>query len=204
MKALTSSIIGFLFFVLAASPASSQALNATDAERAQLPEYCTFSMFGVYLRQIGTKDEHPRLKYWMALHGKDQHHVHHFCYAQVWLARANKEYRNASQKAKFFEMAYRETVYPINNLVDPEYRLIPDIYTAQGTALAGLKKFEEANSAFEKAVAANSAFLRAYGFAAENRITQNNPKSAREWAERGLQVDPNNTWLKEILRIASK
>ncbi len=187
--------------VFSVGSACAASLSPTENELALLPEYC------MYCYASFTKEKYldpsPRMKYWESVNGPDQIHIHHYCYSLLWMGRAQRERTSANKRREYFENALNEVKYPIKNLIEPKYRLLPEIYTNQGIVFTGLKKFDDANTAFENAIVADPNYVRAYGFAAENRYAQQQKKEAQRWAQRGLALDASNSWLKELSKLSS-
>jgi tetratricopeptide (TPR) repeat protein len=190
-----------LFFVFISS-VFANGINPKQSELALLPEYCMYT-YGSYTKEKYL-DPSPRMKYWESVNGPDQLHMHHYCYSLIWLSRAQRERSSANLRTKYYESALNEIAYPIRNLIEPKYRLLPEIYTNQGIALTGVKRYDEANASFENAIKADPSYVRAYGFAAENRYAQQKKAEAKSWAQRGLELDPNNGWLKELASLSAK
>jgi tetratricopeptide (TPR) repeat protein len=197
---LFSSIV-LICIVIANSSTYAAGLNPKQSELALLPEFCMYC-YGSYTKEKYL-DPSPRMKYWESVNGPDQLHIHHYCYSLIWLGRAQRERLSPKMRREYFENALNEISYPIRNLIEPKYRLLPEIYTNQGISLTGVKRFEEANTSFENAITADPSYVRAYGFAAENRYSQQQKKEARKWAQRGLEIDPNNGWLKELASLSA-
>jgi tetratricopeptide (TPR) repeat protein len=202
MNALYRNFLRFASLVACVGVAYAQGLELNEVEQARLPEYCAYSQFVPLDKQMLVA-EHPRKKYWDSVNGPDQIHIHHLCNAHIWASRAIRT-RDQAKARYFHERTVNELAYVLRNLIDPKYRLLAEIHTMQGVSLVALKKYADAEAAFERAVLANPTYIKAYGHAAENRVTQKQLPAAREWAEKGLKVDPNNTWLAEIVKISLK
>jgi tetratricopeptide (TPR) repeat protein len=177
-------------------------IGAKNSELALLPEFC-MHCYASFTKEKYL-DPSPRMKYWESVNGPDQLHIHHYCYSLIWLGRAQRERTNPRMRKEYYENALKEIAYPIKNLIEPKYRLLPEIYTNQGISLTGVKRFDEANASFENAIANDPKYVRAYGFAAENRYAQQQKNEARKWAQKGLELDPNNGWLKELVALSAK
>jgi tetratricopeptide (TPR) repeat protein len=202
MSSMYRIFLGYALFIVCVRTVSGQGLDLTPTEQAALPEYCTYSMFVPQDRQVALAD-HPRKKYWDSVNGPDMIHIHHLCNAHVLASRATRT-RDLTRAKYLHERTVNELAYVLRNLIDPKYRLLAEIHTMQGVSLVALKKYADAEVAFERAVLANPTYVKAYGHAAESRLSQKQVPAAREWAEKGLKVDPNNTWLAEIMKISLK
>jgi tetratricopeptide (TPR) repeat protein len=202
MNVLYRSFLLFVAIIGLAESSFGQGLDLSDTEQARLPEFCWYSQFVPLDKQMLVA-EHPRKKYWDSVNGPDQIHIHHLCNAHVWAGRATRT-RDPARAKYGHERTVNELTYVIRNVIDPKYRLLAEIHTMQGISLLALKKYADAEAAFERAIAANPMYVKAYGHAAENKIAQRQLQAAKEWAEKGLKIEPGNSWLAEIMKVSLK
>ena len=104
---------------------------ATDAERAVLPIYCKDTMgFAGY--GDSSYNTSPRAKTWVAKMGETFWAMHHYCVGLVKRNRALRAGVSPTERKFLMESAVGEYAYVLNNLKDPNFVLLPEIYTRVG------------------------------------------------------------------------
>jgi predicted Zn-dependent protease len=154
----------------------------TMAEIARLPKYCRNTMF---LREISgdTVPFQRRIEEF----GPTFFHMHHYCWA------LDEEYKGQ------FKVALGDTNYVLNNNKDPNFFLLPEIYTTKARILFRLREDKAAAKALEKAIDCKPdyvpAITRLSDYYAEIGVTA----KAIEILQSGLAHAPNSTSLQQRL-----
>ena len=103
--------------------------NVTDAEMALLPRYCP-DTFGFKYGDAYTNTS-PNAPKWVGMMGKGFWAMHHYCWALINLARAQKPMVPANLRQAMREYAIGDMQYVIENTA-PDFIMLPEIYTKIG------------------------------------------------------------------------
>ena len=167
--------------------------DVTESEFALLPQYCR-SVQGYKERFPGLAHQH-----WYDVMGPGFIHMHHYCYALIDLARAEKASTPASERLFMREDSTSEMNYVIQN-VPPDFVLLPEIYTKLGHTWLLLKNPTKAKTAFEAAISRKQNYWPAYFYWADYQLNAGRRAEARTTVEEGLKYSPEAKTLQNLLR----
>lgn len=173
---------------------------ATDAERAVLPVYCKDTMgFAGYGDQYSNAS--PLAKAWVAKMGQTFWAMHHYC---VGLVKRNRGLRAGvppAERKYLMESAISEYYYVLNNLKDPDFILLPEIYTRIGEAQLVISNPGAADKAFSRARAIKPDYWPAYSRWAEYLMQSGRQADAKQVVKTGLEHAPGARMLSEQYRL---
>lgn len=173
---------------------------ATDAERAVLPVYCKDTMgFAGYGDQYSNAS--PLAKAWVAKMGQTFWAMHHYC---VGLVKRNRGLRAGvppAERKYLMESAISEYYYVLNNLKDPDFILLPEIYTRIGEAQLVISNPGAADKAFARARAIKPDYWPAYSQWAEYLMQIGKQAEAKQLVKAGLEQAPQARMLIEQYRL---
>jgi tetratricopeptide (TPR) repeat protein len=111
--------------------ADNNPTNITPGEVALLPEYCKDAQgFGYGDASFNTS---PRAGYWLGLMGKTFWAVHHQCWALIREHRSRAAGLSRQERDGHIRGAVGDYMYVIN-YAEPEFILLPELYTQVGEA----------------------------------------------------------------------
>lgn len=189
--------IGALVSTLATGAYAGKPTNITDAEMALLPRYCadtqTFGYGGA-----GSPNMSPNAPRWVGLMGNGFWAMHHYCWALINLARAQKPSMPANVRQATREYAIDDMKFVIENTT-ADFIMLPEIYTKVGEVQLLLKLAPEARDAFAKARSLKPDYWPPYFHWAEYLRQVGQKPQAREVVEEGLSYSPNAKQLQNLL-----
>jgi hypothetical protein len=149
----------FLTVLLCALLPVASALDLTEAERSLLPPYCKFTQL------IGNEVTHAwspgAQRYVNRWGGKNQSHLHHFCWAKANYARSLRARASPQERRSMRESAIGDLNYSIREST-PDFELHPEMQTLRGVLLGLIGRGPEAESAFKTALEHNAKYVPAY------------------------------------------
>jgi|APEBP8051073352_1049397.scaffolds.fasta_scaffold04293_3 tetratricopeptide (TPR) repeat protein len=190
--------VGALLMWLAGQAFAS--FPATDAERAVLPIYCKDTMgFAGY--GDSSYNTSPRAKTWVAKMGETFWAMHHYCVGLVKRNRALRAGVSPTERKFLMESAVGEYAYVLNNLKDPNFVLLPEIYTRVGEAQLVASNPGAADKAFARARAIKPDYWPAYSQWAEYLMQIGKQAEAKQLVKAGLEQAPQARMLIEQYRL---
>jgi hypothetical protein len=167
---------------LATPVANAQPADVTDAEFALLPQYCR-AVQGYKQRFHANSDP------WVEAMGPGFEHMHHYCWALVFAARAEKASVSASQKKGLRSEAVANMQYVIRNTT-PEFIMLPEIYSKIGQLKLQLGEPMKAKEAFEHSIALKPDYWPPYFYWTEYLRNNGQLAAARTMVDEGLKHSP--------------
>jgi tetratricopeptide (TPR) repeat protein len=175
--------------------------ETTDAERAVLPIYCKDTQgFAGYGDKWGSNAS-PLAKKWVAQMGETFWAMHHYCRGLVNRNRALRPGVPPRERKVLLEGAAGEYTYVLNNLKDPNFILLPEIYTRIGEARLLASDLGAAEKAFSRARAIKPDYWPAYSHWAEHLMQTGRQAEAKQLVKTGLEHAPHAKMLVELYRL---
>lgn len=171
--------------------------DITKEELALLPPYCAHAQIISSNTQGSAK---PEVKYWVGIMGYDFWGIHHYCYGQVKMLRAQRSGTSVQQRQFLLASARDEYDYVIKNSKS-NFILLPEIYTRIGEVELRRSLPGEANKAFAKARALKPDYWPAYSRWADYLIAAGKAPEAKQLVKSGLEYSPNSRTLQEQYRL---
>lgn len=168
----------------------------TDAELALTSPFCQ----DVQTMRYGDaySNTSPNAKKWVAIMGKGFWAVHHYCWAQINLARAERPTTGPAIRQDLREGAVADMVYVINN-TPPDFILLPEIYTRKGQVELLLNRVTDARLSFSKARTLKPDYWPPYFQWAQYVAGTGHKAEARKIVEEGLAYAPTSNTLRKYL-----
>lgn len=167
--------------------------NVTPEERALLPSYCDAVQ--------DTPGYATGFAKWSAVYGEAFNSFHHYCWAFIYLMRADRHSTADRDRQNLLINAYDEIAYVLR-ATPPDHVLLPEMLTKQGMILRRQGRIKEAIDRLERAAALNPKYWRAYTELAQCYLAQNDKRKALEVVEEGLTHSPDSralaVWLKDL------
>ena len=182
--------ISFLVIFL---PGISRAFDRTENESRLLPRYCRDTM------DIG-KNYAIKRDYWVGVMGKSFEHMHHYCWAQTNVLRSRKAGLTMQERIYLWGRAVNDYKYVTKN-AEPNFILLPEIYTRIGEVEILRGNPADANKAFAQARQLKPDYWPAYSHWAEYLMNHGQRAEALKIVHSGLQQSPDAKVLLELLRI---
>jgi tetratricopeptide (TPR) repeat protein len=170
--------------------------NITDNETAMLPSYCKDTQTW----PNGNPDGMARGK---ARFGEVFWHFHHYCYAMVYMMRADRHSNSAMERRGNLASALDDIEYVLKYL-PPDYFLLPEMYTNQAKVLRRQEKVSEAIDVLKKAIDLNPKYWRAYSELAQCYEALGDVQAARQAIDDGLRHNPESKVLTAYRRDLQK
>lgn len=166
----------------------------TEAEVRLAAPYCIDTMGFRYGDAYGGNAS-PRAGHWVALMGPTFWHMHHYCWALVNLARAERSSTSATAREYLRHSAVGDIQYVVNN-AKPDFILLPEVYTRLGSTYLLLRDERRAEQAFKAAMAAKPDYWPPYARWAEYQKFKGRPRDEiRATVREGLRYSPNSKTL---------
>jgi tetratricopeptide (TPR) repeat protein len=190
-------MLAVLLMLCARSASAGKPDNVSQAEMALIPEYCAdANTFGYGDAYWNTSPNAPK---WVGLMGKGFWAIHHYCWALINLGRVQRAGVPATVQQWTREAALGDLYYVIQNS-QPNFIMLPEIYTKIGEVKVALKRINEAADAFASAWTIKPDYWPAYYHWAEYLRRTGQKQKAREVVEDGLSHAPDAKALVELLR----
>ena len=196
-KILPRLVLALLLLAMA-GVATAKPTNITEAEMKLIPSYCPDTMGFKY--GDANFNTSPRAGHWVALMGKGFWAMHHYCWAQINMNRAQRAGVSAQIRQGLRESARGDYEYVINN-TPPDFVLLPEIYTRIGSVELLLKHPDMANKAFARARALKADYWPAYSHWAEFLMKIGHRTEALKIVASGLAYSPGAKVLLEQFRL---
>ena len=187
--------VGGLLLACTASAFAGKPDNVTEAEMALLPRYCP-DTFGFKYGDAYTNTS-PNAPKWVGMMGKGFWAMHHYCWALINLGRAQKPAVPANLRQATREYAIADMQYIVKN-TEPDFIMLPEIYTKIGDVQLSLKHPSEANDAFARARSLKPDYWPAYIGWAEYLRRAGEKARARELVAEGLSYAPQSKTLRSL------
>jgi tetratricopeptide (TPR) repeat protein len=165
--------------------------NITPEERALLPSYCNSVQMAP-----GFKTGYEK---WTGVYGSAFSAFHHYCWAFIYLMRADRHSTSDSTRLHFLNNAYAEIQYVVESS-PPDHMLLPEMLTKQGMILRRLGRLWEAIAHLQRAVGLDQKYWRAYAELARCYVAQGDKQKARAVLEEGLSHSPESKGLMTLLK----
>lgn len=188
--------MGALLLAVSFGAFAGKPANVTDSEMALLPQYCPDTQLFKY--GDATYNTSPNAPKWVGLMGNGFWSMHHYCWALINLARAQKPSIPANVRQETREYAIEDMNYVIQN-TPPDFVILPEIYTKIGEVLLSLKRPQEAGGAFAKARSLRVNYWPPYFQWAEYLRSVGKKAEARQLVEEGLSYSPTAKTLRNLL-----
>lgn len=201
MSRLVITLQALILALVSWSCLAQQPPNVTEAEWAQLPEYCpdkikNYAVWGI---------EGRRASHWISVMGGRENwvHMHHYCWALIEFLRAGKPETSKMLRNTYLNNAVGNINYVIGN-ARPDFKLLPELLTKKASALVKLGRDGDAAAAFRQAADAKPDYWPAFAGLAEiyRRLGQLN--EARAVVEEGLEHAPQSKLLSSMLAELQK
>ncbi|MEZ0174976.1 MAG: tetratricopeptide repeat protein [Candidatus Reddybacter sp.] len=188
-KTIVLNIIVIIFSVSTLNALAFYPEN--DKDFSLLPAYCKAKL------KPSSPGEQTR---WKKRIGEDFKHVHHFCaalHSYNWTlynfpsTKSEKSYKLYALRGAVGHAEYME-----EHLINKDFVLLPSIYLLKARALADLDKTAEAITYFNKSIAANKKYTKAYIALAKFHLKLGNKTKALATIEQGLKHKPSSKSLK--------
>jgi tetratricopeptide (TPR) repeat protein len=165
----------------------------SDLETAVLPSYCkdTQTWPG------GTGD--VGMARGKAIFGEAFWHFHHYCYALIYMMRADRYGISDMERRGYVESAIDDIEYVVKYLPAGHF-MLPEMHTNRAKMLRRQGKTNEAIDYLRKAIEQNPRYWPAYSEMARSYDAQGDRKSAIETLRAGLNVIPDSKVLSNYLR----
>lgn len=169
----------------------------TEVEMKLLPRYCPDTMGFKYGDAYSNTS--PRAGHWVSLMGKSFWTMHHYCWAQINMNRAQKAGLPAQTRRGLWESARGDYGFVINNS-QPDFIMLPEIYTRLGEVELLLAHTDKANEAFTQARKLKPDYWPAYSHWVEFLIKVGRRAEAFKMVISGLEQSPGAKVLLEQFR----
>lgn len=196
VRFIVQAVIG-----LTAVGVHAQGRDMTEEEFAVLPEYCHYKQW-VSTHHV----DPPRSEKWENYFGRGFVHIHHYCWALVWLGRAYRAGVSEQDRKHLLISAWGGANYVLEN-TGPDFPIRAELYTRQ-LEISSLQRDERmAEQVFRKAVEADPKYVPAYLLRAHWLFKRDKSEEALKVAEMGLEKVPDSAQLKALrdeIRAARK
>jgi tetratricopeptide (TPR) repeat protein len=187
--AFTLAMLNMATAVMAEEPA-----NVTREEWALIPAYCPHA-------QGWSRDWYgPDSMRWKAKIGPDFSHMHHYCWGQVNMLRAQKSNVSKQERKRLLELVRGDYLYVTKHSAR-DFVLLPEVYTRIGEVELRLALYNEANKSFAQARALKPDYWPAYSHWAEFLIRSGKRAEAKQVVKSGLDYSPGSRVLREQYRL---
>ncbi len=143
----------------------------------------------------------PRYKNtdWRKKFGDDFVYINHYCDAKANIPTCY-QYPEKEKKACITNLL-EGTNYAIAHSKDPNYQLLPFIYTERGEMLKEIGNYAEAIHDFNFAIQKNPKYIKAYAMLADTYILTKQYNEAENVINQGLKFKESPALLKKLERI---
>lgn len=136
-------------------------------------------------------------KNWKKIYGQDVMVLNHYCDGKHRIPIC---YQYPEKEMKACLTYFLEgTTYAINLIKDPNFSLLPFIYSERGNLNKDIGNYEEAISDFKASIQKNKNFVPAFLGIADTFIKIKNYEEAEKYIQMGLEHNPNKKSLKKKL-----
>jgi tetratricopeptide (TPR) repeat protein len=187
-----------LAFIGVANVTHAKPEGVTEAEMKLLPRYCPDTMGFNYGDAYSNTS--PRAGHWVSLMGKSFWTMHHYCWAQINMNRAQKAGLPTQTRRGLWESARGDYGFVIAN-AQPDFIMLPEIYTRIGEVELFLAHQDKADEAFARARELKPDYWPAYSHWAEFLIKVGRRAEAMKMVISGLEQSPDAKVLREQFRV---
>jgi len=196
-RGLVHAAFGTVLLILATSAYAGKPVEITDSEMALLPKYCADTQTFKYGGE-SSPNMSPNAPMWVERMGRGFWAMHHYCYALINLARAQKPSMPANIRQATRKYAIDDMDFVIAS-TNADFVMLPEIYTKIGEVQLLLKNVPEARNAFAKARSLKADYWPPYLRWAEYLHQAGQKDAAREVVEEGLSYSPDAKALRSLL-----
>ena len=190
--------LGMALMAMTGTALANKPDNITEAEMKLLPRYCPDTMgFNYGDAYYNTS---PKAGHWVALMGHGFWAMHHYCWAQINLSRAQKAGTPAPTRKALWESVQGDYLYVLNHTT-ADFIMLPEIYSRLGEVELLLAQPDRANDAFAKARQLKPDYWPAYSHWAEFLMKIGRRLEALKVVGSGLTYSPNAKVLLEQFRV---
>jgi tetratricopeptide (TPR) repeat protein len=190
--------LGISLMGMAGMASANKPDNITDAEMKVLPRYCPDTM-GFNYGDAYTNTS-PRAGHWVALMGKGFWNMHHYCWAQINLLRAQRNGVSRQFKQGILGGVRSDYQYVLSRS-PADFIMRPEVLTRLGEVELMLANPNAANIAFSSARELKPDYWPAYSHWAEYLIRAGKKAEAKQLLQTGLEYAPNAKVLVEQYRM---
>lgn len=167
----------------------------TNEEMAQQPEFCQV--------REGKRGKAVYNSY-VEKYGQDFGHIHHYCYALIFISRYHGAFGDKVAKKSSAQEAIGNLDYVINHS-NPNFSMLPDVYLDKGALLAAEGLYAAALTNIIKAIELKKDNKRAYGVIANVYISLKQTDKALSYVTEGLRYNPSSKQLRrQYLELGGK
>jgi tetratricopeptide (TPR) repeat protein len=170
--------------------------NLTPGELALLPAFCQ-DVQTVNGWEQGVR-ESPRAPMWVSKLGRSFWDMHHYCWARIAVHRSLAIGLNQNQRDHLVETAIDDMLYVVRR-APATMVLLPEIYYLMGDYFRMLRRYGEAQEAFQKSRELKPDYWPAYAGMADLLVLSGRRADARAVLEQGLTLMPGEVALKTRL-----
>lgn len=176
---------------------AGEAGNISAAERSLLPEYCGATQtFARGANMFEAPDDLQRK--WLGIIGPTLIHMHHYCWALVYIQRSRSPLIGDSQRRALLGRAIGDCMYVVDR-APKGFVLLPEILLRVGQANLTLGKIVEALDFFDRSRNAKPDYWPPYLEIADVNLSIGRRDRAKEVLREGLRLMPDEPRLKEAL-----
>ena len=192
---LISCLLGFSAQAFAGQPP-----NLTEAEILVAGPYCMYAQgFPQNYVKITSANAAAVAK-WQVILGEAFHHIHHYCWAKLNVARSNKSGVSSQSKRAARDGAIADTQYVIDR-AQSNFILLPELHMYQGELQVLQSRPAQAEIEFRRAIELKPDFWPPYLRLADLLIARKQNSRAAEVVEEGLSLSPDAG---PLLRLAKQ
>lgn len=188
-----SSVISYplliIMFIAPVANCVATVFDITKEEMALTAPFCADTeAFGGKHQCTGGRT--PKSYYWQNVLGNGFCHLHHYCWAEITVVRAERHDISARVREHLYGVAIDDYKYVVRNS-PADFVLLPEIYTRIGALELRINHPDKANEAFARARELKPDYWPAYSRWVEFLIKAGRPTDARALAKRGLENSPS-------------
>lgn len=165
----------------------------SSVELALLPEYC------VATEMFARPQPDDLRNKWQGLLGGTIHHLHHYCWALVYMQRSKDPAGTELDRRAWLGRAIGDCMYVVDR-APPDFPLLPEILLRVGQFHATLGRHFEALEFFDRSRQAKADYWPPYVETANLNLTIGRRQHARDALKAGLAVMPEEPRLLEALK----
>lgn len=193
MASTASAIILTAFVALGFSTPVSAEMQMTDAEYAMLPDYCK------HKAAVSARHQPTPSKHWENELGKGYWAIHHYCWAQVRIARSYRYGISRELRASELNTAVNDLNYVIERS-QPEMPLLGEILAVKGQVLLRVGNTRAAEESLQESIRIDPASWRAYLYWALHLNQTGRRQEAIKLVNEGLEQVPESRALKDLAK----
>lgn len=184
----------FLLALFTALPTHAEdKLNITKADLSMLPRYCVDK-----LTQEGDTVMFSR---WSSVMGHDFLYMHHHCYGLIHMTRAYRPGLRKIDRDFQRQKAINEFEFVIEKAKNPDFIMLPEVFSRRGEAMGLLGDTLHAEESFEEAARRKADYASNYGRWAEMWIARGNRDKAKAVIERGFKNSADSKHLRQLAKL---